>query len=321
MKGPESSPASARPQVISNSVLWIILVATSIVGGCGRPPADNQNSPPKPIQTILDGVSDNRPQVLWEALPASYQADLEDLRSIFCTNMDTELYDRTFRILGKITQVLEKKEDYIFNSPMALNTPIIESNIGNHWDEVVGLMDLVVTSEVSSIERLRKIDPNKFLASTGHQFMEDLQYLVQEAQRPGRQDPWEFLNEAIEEARIEFITSTNGQAFLKFKGPNNSTEEVDLTEVEGRWIPSEMAASWDEAVIRGKEGLEQLRGPEFQRIKPILSMALGTVENAVDSLLRAGSQKEFDQTLQNLSSVGDIIKALQPPSEPQAQPE
>ena len=288
----------------------MVPVAALMLTGCSRSPEVIPDSPPEAIQTVLDGLEDNRPQVVWNALPPGYQTDLRELLSLFCANMDPDLYDKTFRILGKAVQVLDKKEDYIFNSPMALNTPLIESNIGNHWKEVVGIMKSIVTSDISTIATLSQIEPGDFLASTGHKVMEDLQDLSRRSQRSGSRDPWESLNQALEDARIEFITSTNNQGTLKFTAADDSIEEVALTEVEGRWIPSEMARSWEASMAQAKAGMERLNGPEIQKVTPILSMVLATVERSVDSLLKARSQKEFDKILNGLSSVREMIEPM-----------
>lgn len=304
-------PAAARPSPFFATMSSIILATSLVHTGCSQksPVAEAEipDSPPEAIQTILEGLEANQPQVLWTALPPSYQADLQELQTIFCANMDADLYDKTFQILGKVAKVLDKQEEYIFNSPMALNTPLIESNIGNHWDEVVGIMNSVVTSDIATIESLSQIEPTEFLASTGHKFMEDLQDLSQKSQRPGRQTSWEYLNQAIEDAGIRFTSSTNGQGTLQFNRPDGTVEDVELTQVEGRWVPSDLASSWDMVISQAKEGMERLNGPEFQQIKPMVSLVWSTVEHTINQLLRAESQKEFDQVLSGLGSIRDMI--------------
>ncbi len=276
-------------------------------------PVEIPDSPPEAFETILNALESNQPRILWDALPPSYQEDLKELRTVFCTNMDAELYDKTFEILGNIAKALDQQEDYIFNSPMALNTPLIESSIGNHWNEVVNLLELIVTSDISTIESLQEVDPARFLDSTGQEFYEDLQNLTRKLLGPGKMGPWGFLNQVIDEAQIEFIPSTNSSGVIKFTKSDGSVEEIKLTEVEGRWIPSGLADSWDQTVLDTRAGMERLNSPQFQQIKPIVSLVWSTVDHTIKRLLKADSQKEFDQVLSSLTSVGDMFGSMANP--------
>ncbi|HIG30665.1 MAG TPA: hypothetical protein EYQ50_23850 [Verrucomicrobiales bacterium] len=282
-------------------------VALCLLLGCNRSPEVIPETPDGTVQAVIDGLGDNQPQVVWDALPAGYQADVRELISTFSTHMDASLYDRVFRIFGKAVKILEVKEDYIFNSPMALNTPLIESGMGNNWKEIVRILNTLVKSDLSTLQSLSQMDPGEFFASTGHKVMEDLENLMQRSQRSSSNNPWKML----EQAQIEFVKATDDQASLKFVISTNSVQEIDMARVEGRWVPADMAATWNEGVAKAKQGMENLNSPEFKKAIPMVSMILASAEGIVESLLKSGSQKEFDELLKSLSTVGAMFQSFQ----------
>jgi hypothetical protein len=269
-------------------------------------------APSDAVQVVADGLARNHPEVLWHALPPSYQADVRRVIGAFCTNMDAGIYDRAFRVLNLAVRVLKEKEEYFAKSPVALSTPMLESSLGRYWQHDVGLLQAIATSDLSTLARLRQMDPGDFLASTGHQVMAGLEDLRLRMQHSPGQNPWEKFSEALKQGGVQFVKTNNAQGYLRFNSATNgATKEVPLTQVEGRWVPAEMAASWKTRIAQAMQSLAKLNGPEFAQAKPMLSLVLGALETNLNSLLKAGSQKEFDERLKGFAAVGDMLRSLQ----------
>lgn len=306
--------------------LGLTLCVTLLLAGCKKQTSSQAPLPasatPDAVRTVMEGLTGNRPQVLWDALPPSYQADIRGLIATFCDHADAEVYDRAFRILGKGVQVLQRKKEFLFNSPMTLDNPIFDASIALHWKEAVGVLDTIVNSELSSIESLRRLDPGEFLASTGSRLMNDLEDLAELAQRSPRGNPWVRAREALEKAQIRFVPGEGNQGFLTLAtGDKGDGSEVEMTQVEGRWVPARMAADWQSKVAEARAGLTKLSGPEARQARPVLMMILTGLEGSMNSLLAARSQKEFDEILRGLNAIGDMAKALRPdPSSGGGQP-
>lgn len=288
------------------------LVVAFLAIGCGPKRAAIPESPPEAMKAVVDGLGDHRPQVLWDALPPSYQTDIREVVSAFCDNMDPAIYDRGFRVLGKAVQVLQEKKDYLAKSPIALSTPLFESLMGSQWNDTVGLLDAIARSDFSTLAGLRQADPGRVLATTGHRVMAGLDSMRILAQRSPGLNRWEQMGQDLKEARLLFVKADEAHGRLKITaGTNSALKDVELTRVEGRWMPSEMAAAWKQRIAESKERMAKLSGPEFAKAKPIISMVLGTLEVSMDSLLRAKSQEEFDRKLGELAAVGTLLKSLQ----------
>jgi hypothetical protein len=288
------------------------LVVALLAIGCGQKRVAVPVAPPEAVQAVVDGLADHRPQVVWNALPASYQSDVREVIAEFCTRMDPEIYDRSFRVLGKAVQVLKEKKDYLAKSPIALSTPLLESVMGSQWDDTVGLFDAIAQSELSSLTKLKQADPGELLASTGHRVMAGLDTLRVQMQKDPGLNRWAQMQRDLKQAQMRFVQADEDHGSLKITSTTNSAlKDVELTRVDGRWVPAEMAASWTEKVAEAKAGMAKLGGPEFAKSKPIATMVLGTLEGSMDSLLRAKTQAEFDQKLQGLAAIGTLLKSFQ----------
>ena len=296
---------------------WAIFGALLAGIGC-RPSAENIPVPPQEtVEALVDNLKAHQPQAFWYAMPESYQKDLKEVIEAFCDQMDPNIYDRIFKILGKAGEVLETKQSMFYNSPVALSTPFIDSMAGPPWDEVVGIINLIADSEMSSMERLRSMDPGKFLATTGSEFMDRTERLRNISSRPGSPDPWQKIDEMLESANIRFTKISENKGELSYIDQKNKQEtKVQMVKVEGRWVPEDMNANWAKGISNAKEEMPRINGPEFQKIKPILVFGLSSLEGVLNQLLAAKSQQEFDQTLMTLTAVAQTFKALAPKNQP-----
>jgi hypothetical protein len=226
--------------------------------------------------------------------------------------MDPDIYDRAFRVLNKAVKVLNEKESFFAKSAVALSIPMLESSVGTHWRHDITLLGAFASSDLSSVARLRQMDPGDFLASTGHQLMSGAEELRLRTQFSPGKSPWEKLRQSLRQGQIEFVSTTNGEGSLNFISPTNSTsKEVTMTQVEGRWVPAELAATWKSRIAQAKDGIAKLNGPEFGRVKPIVSMVLAGLDTSFTGLLNAKSQKEFDEKLKGLAALGGMLRSLQ----------
>ena len=56
--------------------------------------------------------------------------------------------------------------------------------------------------------------------------------------------------------------------------------------------------------------MANMSSSEFQKARPVIAFALTTLEGGVNSLLKAETQQQFDETWKSLSSIGDMLGSL-----------
>lgn len=304
--GPRLVAVRVIPMNLGTVLIWLLLA------GCHRSPISIPESPPEVVTKVMQRLVDNQPRVLWDALPPSYQSDIRGLITAFCDQMDPEVYDRTFRVMNKGVRVLRQQQQFLFNSRYTLDNVLLDSGIGLHWKQSVGILETVVNSDIARLNSLRQMDPGLFLASTGSRVMSDLERLTRRVQRSPDANPWERAREVLARAPIRFVPGEGGEGILTFGSLRDDEEgrEVRMVQVEGRWVPAEMAASWETNVANMQAGLERLASPEAQQAKPVVLMILTVLDRSMDTLLQARSQQEFDDVIGGLQSIGEMASAL-----------
>ena len=244
-------------------------------------------------------------------MPPSYQVELRELIGTFCAHMDAEVYDRGFRILKKGVRALKDKQEYFIKSPVALSMPMLENLMGNQWNRMVSLLDSIATSDVATLDSLRRMDPGRFLETTGHEVMAISDQMRRQSARASSSNPWQKLREALDTAHVQFQPTGQDQGWLKFGSTTNAAlKDVELVRVDGKWLPKLMADTWKIQITKAREGLARLDSPESKKMKPMVSLVMGAIETAVDSLLRAKSQKEFDDGLKGFLTINTMVSSL-----------
>ena len=63
------------------------------------------SDPAVAIETIAKELASGNGGILWKAMPASYQTDLNEIAKLAGTKVDAELYDKSFSLLGRLVEV------------------------------------------------------------------------------------------------------------------------------------------------------------------------------------------------------------------------
>ena len=90
--------------------------------------------------------------------------------------MDADLWAKTFAVLGKANQVLKEKKDFILGHPVVAANPAMADKdaAGKSLDAVSQFFDIILTSELSTVDGLKSLDPEKFLAGTGSKVVQQM---------------------------------------------------------------------------------------------------------------------------------------------------
>ena len=226
--------------------------------GCGKNTPQTPRTPDSAIQVITQGLTEGRPAVVWEAMPATYQTDVTGLAHAFATKMDAEIYDKAFGMLGKVTDVLKTKRDFFLNSAMAKNAPIDNEKLTTNWNAVVDLFAAVTASELKTLENLKTIDIGKFLQTDGTKIFSQLRTVV--SMLPQEGNPIDIfkasiiidyidnnnLIERIDRIGEDFITKLGqienicnvrgGGAFIAFDMQNTQTRDRLIEEMKKKGV-------------------------------------------------------------------------------------
>jgi len=279
---------------IFHCLTGMLIVTVLLTLGCGSESAPKvpaiPSTPDGTVQTVVTSLGNHQPGVVWAALPASYQKDVNDLIQEFTAKVDHDMYNKSFEVLGKLSNVMASKKQYILNSSFMATVPFDREEVSRQWDSIVAMLDTVIKSDLRSVDSLRKMDVGRFLSTTGARVMAQSVAL---AEALGEDEEIKQLHE-LKDARVELISSDGPNAVVRMSLPNGFTEDIELTQVEGKWLPADIAAEWKDEIAEAKAELANLSTPEYKM--PYMA-GLSAIDTILTSLQNTKSQEEFDQAI------------------------
>ena len=258
---------------------------------------DIPSTPDGTVRAVAEGLADRHPEVLWQALPPTYQKDITELTHAFAERMDPAVWEAAFALGSRTAGLLRDKKDIILSSSMAEAAGEEREEIEGGWDEMVSMLDSFFASGVSSLDTLKTIDWEQYIATTGKELMD----LAAEKSKADGDDTFDReFTQKLRQAKVEVISSEGDSATLRMTAPDEEPEEMQLTRVEGRWVPSDMAKDWDKNVAEAKAKLAALTDEEMQQGSMQAMMMIGMVDGVLAQLETVETAEEFDQAIEGL---------------------
>jgi hypothetical protein len=246
------------------------------------------------MQKLLKDVAAGNGSAVWNALPESYQDDIHDVIGDFAVKMDADVWNSVFKTAGKLVKVLKDKKEFILGSQFTAQIPAEQMDgMKKNWDSAVGALDVIVTSEIKTLDGVKDLDVGEFLKSTGDKLMSDLVAAGAEATPEAKENM-----EKLKNAKVTLVSQDGDKATLKMEMEGEEPKDKEFTLVEGKWLPSDMVNDWDEQIEKAKAGLEALKITPEQKAQVTQITALA--DGMLDNLLAAKDQAAFDQAVQGI---------------------
>jgi hypothetical protein len=262
---------------------------------------------------VAGALAERHPEVLWQALPPTYQRDITELTHAFAAKMDPAVWDAAFGLGRRTAALLRDKKGIILASSMLDAAGQEREQIESGWDPMVALLDDVFSSDVSRLENLQTIDWENYLATSGRDFMN----LAAERSKASGDDAFDReFSSKLRQAEVELVSLDDDQATVRMTAPGEEPEEMQLVRVEGRWVPSDMARDWDQNVADAKQKLASITDEEIQQ-SSIQAMALiGMADGVLGQIEMVETTEQFDQAIQGLlgpflGGIGDEAVELE----------
>jgi len=271
----------------------VILMAVSIPVLAAEIPT----TPDGTVRAVAAGLADRHPEILWQALPPTYQKDISELTHGFADRMDPAVWEATFGLGRRLTGLLRDKKDIILASSMLQAAGERREEIEGGWDEMVSSLDSFFASKVSSLDSMKTIDWEEYIATTGRELMN----LAAEKSKADGDDTFdrEFTQKLLQ-TNVEVVSIEGDNATLRMTAPDEDPEEMQLTRVEGRWVPNDMATDWDQNVAEARQKLAAVTDEEIQQGSMQAMMMIGMVDGAIAQLETVETAEEFEQAIEGL---------------------
>jgi len=252
--------------------------------------AADQSTPDAALQNMVDGVAKGEPVKFWRALPQSYQNDVKKAVAQFASGMDDEVYAEVFSLLRKFVLLLKTRQKQLIDSPSLVNLNLAGTE--KTWDPLVGMLDALLSDDIATVEKLKKLDIDNRLATAGSKFMKNLSEVS--ANSPG--DPFNTQVRALfKDVKIRTVSSNDKTAMVEVT-VRGQQSVIEMIKVDGKWVPDSLVESWKPLASVLDRTSKAMPG-RINKIKPQLLMMIGFFDKGLDRMLAAKTDAEFDQAI------------------------
>ena len=252
------------------------------------------SSPEASIQYIFSELSANNGEVLWEALPTSYQADIVGVAALICSKTDAETYDRSFRLLGRLANLIDKKSDFIANSIAGAGAGEDPERMKEGLSYLSELLDKLSNSLLATHASLREFDGEavfRSVGSAGMAFVNSVALLEESDES--------FSLDELSSLKVEVLKEEQATAVLRIIYTDDVSMEETFVLVEGRWVPELMAAQWSAGISGIRSELAAITDEQVETSKLQSAMVFGIVESLLSQIESAETQESFDFVLKS----------------------
>lgn len=283
----EAAPAPVQPAAAPKPT------AAPVATGPVEVPSDPEGM----IKTVAQSFLNKKPRVIWDALPSSYQTDIQDILKLHAETADPSMWNKGFAMGNRIVGVLKEKKEFILNTPSLATNPDIEK-LRSNWDDMVGIFDTVLSSDISKLETIKQMDVAQFLDTTGTKVLQNIEALAQVA----GDGEFEEMQKQLQGLTTKVLESGTDTAKLEIQIPGEEPKVSEFTKVADKWVPAELAEGWETNVSMIKEQMaaQKEATPEAKMGQ---MMIMGMIEGIITPFESAKSQEEFNMAIGNLMQM------------------
>ncbi|QDS88620.1 hypothetical protein EC9_28110 [Rosistilla ulvae] len=244
------------------------------------------------ISHLLDQSSSGHLRVYWDALPASYQRDIDQMRTDLTGKIPASQWDARIDLLAKVARVLQEKQSLLMGSSMLASFPApMKDSVRDGLSPLVDQLATIMQQGQLSHEKVSQTELATLIAELSPELAGPMRKLLEATRGMSPVAP------NIERMQIEQTDDSHGTV----KDPavdHNST----WTKVEQRWISDSVADDWTNNLQATGQQFESFFGEESNA----KAAQIGTV---VDGLLAAQDQQSFDAVIfQVVLQMGPMLK-------------
>lgn len=217
------------------------------------PAQDQKKQPDEVVREILGSLEARRPEVLWSALPASYQRDLTAIVQTLAKELPSEVWQAAIEMLRKGPAFADAFERRLakFRDTEGTESHKKEIDAIICGTTAVGL--LLDSFQAGKLADQRFVESAE-LTRVGRPIADRLfESLRAELKRLPTDSPAGWLKD-LHRARVELRNIGENEATAACIFPANESQpiEINLVRVEGKWIPKAIAENWTELIAAVK---------------------------------------------------------------------
>ncbi len=248
------------------------------------------------IDIVMREFKNENPMVIWDALPASKQKQVQEIVKLATTRVEQRTFNVVKKFRADLLTALRSKKQFILNS-RAIPLP---PGFAKSYDPLVALIEAYFPNEWMDVSYLQQADVRDLLSSyVGNVFQKAKEV---EKTMPSDSPFKSMLNQTPVEATVKSVSSTEAMITMVVPGQPNAAAKFVL--FEGRWLPEAFLANWDQSMAQAKQVLEQANPKEIhQRVVGAVTIA----NSSLGAFSLVETQEDFDNVI---GQLGPMLSGL-----------
>ena len=259
------------------------------------------------IDIVIRELKNDNPIVIWDALPASKQKEVEEVVKLASTRVEQKTLNLIKKFRGELLTTLKSKKQFVLNSKSLPMQPDQKLLLTKSYDSIVSMVEATIPIEWMDLSYLQNSDVRDMLSGYVGNLASKANALQSILPADG---PFKVMVlPKPESAKAENLSSTS--ANVTFELPGGQGVPVMYVLSEGRWLPEGMISNWDQAMTQAK-GVLQSANPK--QIHTQVGQALLFANGLLGSISTAETQEEFDERIVELMGMANMGGGMPAPA-------
>ena len=248
------------------------------------------------MDIVVRELQKENPMVIWDALPASKQDQLQEVVKLASTKIEQRTLNRIKKFRADLLTVLRSKKDLVLNSQIIPIPPDQGTVLAGSYDSLVGLIDVCIPAEWMDASYLQKTPVRDVLSV----YMNKVVRKAKELEKSLPSDSPFKAKANIADLNATAQNITSNEAKVTMAAPGLPDLPVTFILSEGRWLPKDLVDNWGQAMTQLTSVLESANPKE---IHLAVGRVLLLVESYLENISLAETQQEFDERIEQLMAM------------------
>jgi hypothetical protein len=264
---------------------------------------------------------------VWDAFPASYQKDINDLVRFGATKISSEVWNPSFEIIKRLKAIADSKQEFILD--MVKENPYLTNSADQKiaTETITNILGAFAASTYAKHEQLKSFQGEKFFAETVTPTFKSVSKLKEQlgASEDAGMNPVTTFLTNIDSTRFAnekytLVSQTDDHARIMVTNPTTKSEnEKIFVNVEGKWVPKDIQENWAEGIAQVRQQIETITPEIFETNRKSMVPIFGMINTAIENMEKAETPDQFQAaTLSSISTISLLMMQMKPNPQPSA---
>ena len=255
------------------------------------------------MDIVVREFKNENPMVMWDALPASKQKQVQEVVNLASSRVEQRTMNLIKKFRADLLSALRSKKQFVLNSSALPIPPDQKVVLTKSYDSIVAMLEAFLPVEWLDASYLQQAELRDVLSSYVHNMV--LKGKDVEKSLPSNSPFKSMFNRMPAEAKVESVSATEAMITIALPGGPENPPKFILS--EGRWLPEDLLANWDQTMGQAAGVLGKL---DPKVIHQSVGQGLIFANGLLGSISSAESQQEFDEAIGQLIGMAQMIPGM-----------